>query len=395
MLWGEEMDSPRGRIYLMKAALEGRTPITPSFVQHFDACLGCMACVTACPSGVQYGPLIERTRAQIERHYERSWADRLFRAGVFSLVPYPNRMRVVLAPLVVLGAAVRAFGRSRLVEGVAGARPRAAGACAARDVGVADRPHRRADAGRRRAASPGRPADRLRAAARLPEGQCRDGLCAVRGRVRRHRAAATGVLRRAGPARRAARGGARLRTPVDRGVRNERRRPDRRQRGRLRIVDEGIRRAARRRSRVGLARARVLGAGSRCLGSVGGARRAQSAAASDSGHGRVSRCLSSRARAGRSIAAARRAADDSRAGHRQPGRAGGLLRQRWHLQPGAAGDGRRARGAKSRPHCCPAARFRGDRQPRLHDPDRLVGRSPGARVAGPASDRAAGRLHQG
>ena len=71
MLWGEEMDSPRGRIYLMKAALDGRTPISESFVRHFDACLGCMACVTACPSGVQYGPLVERTRAQIERHYER------------------------------------------------------------------------------------------------------------------------------------------------------------------------------------------------------------------------------------------------------------------------------------------------------------------------------------
>jgi len=113
MLWGEEMDSPRGRIYLMKAALDGRTPITPSFVQHFDACLGCMACVTACPSGVQYGPLIERTRAQIERHYQRSWTDRVFRAGVFSLVPYPNRMRVVLAPLLILGRAIRAFGRSR------------------------------------------------------------------------------------------------------------------------------------------------------------------------------------------------------------------------------------------------------------------------------------------
>jgi glycolate oxidase iron-sulfur subunit len=97
----------------MKAALDGRTPLTPSFVQHFDACLGCMACVTACPSGVQYGPLIERARAQIEGRYERPWADRIFRAAVFSLVPYPNRMRVVLAPLALLGQAVRAFGRSR------------------------------------------------------------------------------------------------------------------------------------------------------------------------------------------------------------------------------------------------------------------------------------------
>src|SRR6185436_12115816 len=78
-LWGEEMDSPRGRIYLMKAALEGRAELTGTFVQHFDACLGCMACVTACPSGVQYGPLVEHTRAQIERRYERSWLDRLFR----------------------------------------------------------------------------------------------------------------------------------------------------------------------------------------------------------------------------------------------------------------------------------------------------------------------------
>ena len=54
VLWGEEMDSPRGRIYLMKAGLEGRAEMTTSFVQHFDRCLGCLACVTACPSGVQY-----------------------------------------------------------------------------------------------------------------------------------------------------------------------------------------------------------------------------------------------------------------------------------------------------------------------------------------------------
>jgi glycolate oxidase iron-sulfur subunit len=114
LLWGEEMDSPRGRIYLMKAALEGRTPITKSFVQHFDACLGCMACVTACPSGVQYGPLVERTRAQIERHHVRSWSDRLFRAVLFSLVPYPGRLRVLLAPLAVVGGPIRAFGRSRV-----------------------------------------------------------------------------------------------------------------------------------------------------------------------------------------------------------------------------------------------------------------------------------------
>src|SRR3989475_11024774 len=64
-LWREEMDSPRGRIYLMGIGLDGE-PMTPEMVQHFDACLGCMACVTACPSGVQYNRLIETTRAQVE-----------------------------------------------------------------------------------------------------------------------------------------------------------------------------------------------------------------------------------------------------------------------------------------------------------------------------------------
>ena len=61
--WGEEMDSPRGRIYLMKAGVEGRAEMTPSFVRHFDQCLGCLACVTACPSGVQYGRLVEAARS--------------------------------------------------------------------------------------------------------------------------------------------------------------------------------------------------------------------------------------------------------------------------------------------------------------------------------------------
>ena len=86
-LWGEEMDSPRGRLYLMKGAVEGRLALTPTLVGHFDACLGCVACVTACPSGVQYGPLIERTRAQIEQHYPRSLGDRVFRAGLFNTLP--------------------------------------------------------------------------------------------------------------------------------------------------------------------------------------------------------------------------------------------------------------------------------------------------------------------
>jgi glycolate oxidase iron-sulfur subunit len=116
LLWSEEMDSPRGRIYLMKAALEGRAALAPSLVRHFDACLGCMACVTACPSGVQYGPLIERTRAQIERHYPRGLADRAFRAFLFALLPYPARLRLALAPLASAGWLVKLFDRIGLLR---------------------------------------------------------------------------------------------------------------------------------------------------------------------------------------------------------------------------------------------------------------------------------------
>jgi glycolate oxidase iron-sulfur subunit len=104
------MDSPRGRIYLMKAGVDGRAEMSASFVQHFDRCLGCLACVTACPSGVQYAPLIEKTRTQIEQHYERGPGDRLFRTLLMSLVPYPRRMRLALLPLAVAGGLVRRIG---------------------------------------------------------------------------------------------------------------------------------------------------------------------------------------------------------------------------------------------------------------------------------------------
>jgi glycolate oxidase iron-sulfur subunit len=102
VLWGEEMDSPRGRIYLMKAGLEGRAEMTSSFVQHFDRCLGCLACVTACPSGVQYAPLIEKSRVQIERHYQRPEGEQWFRRILMALLPYPSRLRLLMAPLLAL-----------------------------------------------------------------------------------------------------------------------------------------------------------------------------------------------------------------------------------------------------------------------------------------------------
>ncbi len=92
-LWNRETDSPRGRIHLMKVALEGKAPITADFARHFDTCLGCMACVTACPSGVQYDKLIEAARPQVERHVTRPLGDRLFRRLIFSLFPYPGRLR--------------------------------------------------------------------------------------------------------------------------------------------------------------------------------------------------------------------------------------------------------------------------------------------------------------
>lgn len=97
-LWGEEMDSPRGRIHLMQAGLEG-APMTDQMVEHFDACLGCMSCVTACPSGVQYDRLLEQTRAQVERHHERSRAEKALRRIIFSLFPYPDRLRKLRGPL--------------------------------------------------------------------------------------------------------------------------------------------------------------------------------------------------------------------------------------------------------------------------------------------------------
>ena len=98
VLWGQEMDSPRGRIYLMKMASDGQAEISPNWVQHFDTCLGCMSCMSACPSGVDYEKLIEATRAQIERHHPRSLAEKLHRWLIFSLFPRPDRLRA-LRPL--------------------------------------------------------------------------------------------------------------------------------------------------------------------------------------------------------------------------------------------------------------------------------------------------------
>lgn len=101
VLWREEMDSPRGRIHLMEARLEGTIALNATVAAHFDRCLGCMACVSACPSGVRYDRLIEATRERVEREHGRPLGDRLVRRMLFATLPYPSRLRAALrlAPL--------------------------------------------------------------------------------------------------------------------------------------------------------------------------------------------------------------------------------------------------------------------------------------------------------
>ncbi len=97
-----EMDSPRGRIYLMKALAEDRIGLDADVVRHLDLCLGCRGCETACPSGVHYGALIEKARDYVERTHRRKLADRIRRWAIGALFPYPKRMRLMLAPLAII-----------------------------------------------------------------------------------------------------------------------------------------------------------------------------------------------------------------------------------------------------------------------------------------------------
>ena len=125
-LWGEEMDSPRGRIHLITQVLDG-APGTAATAVHLDRCLGCMACVTACPSGVRYDRLIEAARSWPEDHPAaaplppRSRRDRALRAAIFRLFPYPGRLRAAIAPL----RAAQRTGADALIDrsGLAGRLP--------------------------------------------------------------------------------------------------------------------------------------------------------------------------------------------------------------------------------------------------------------------------------
>lgn len=101
VLLGDELDSPRGRIYLMKDMLENEREPTAEVVKHVDRCLSCLSCMTTCPSGVNYMHLVDHARAYIHEHYERPPADRFFRAILTAILPYPRRFRwaLRLAPL--------------------------------------------------------------------------------------------------------------------------------------------------------------------------------------------------------------------------------------------------------------------------------------------------------
>src|ERR671923_2050559 len=90
VLLGDELDSPRGRIYLMKEMLEGGQKPTPQLVKHIDRCLSCLACMTTCPSGVHYMHLVDHARAYIEKTYRRPLLNRLTRATLAAVLPYPR-----------------------------------------------------------------------------------------------------------------------------------------------------------------------------------------------------------------------------------------------------------------------------------------------------------------
>ena len=96
VLLGDELDSPRGRIYLIKEMLENDRPATADVVQHVDRCLSCLACMTTCPSGVHYQHLIDHARVHVERTYRRPLADRWLRALLAWVLPYPARFRAAL-----------------------------------------------------------------------------------------------------------------------------------------------------------------------------------------------------------------------------------------------------------------------------------------------------------
>ena len=135
VLLGDELDSPRGRIYLIKDMLENDRPATAEVVRHIDRCLSCLACMTTCPSGVHYQHLIDHARVHVERTYRRPWRERWVRAALAAVLPYPRRFAAALK----LGMWVRpvlAYLPARVAH-VAGLLPKE-GASKAAETGRAD-----------------------------------------------------------------------------------------------------------------------------------------------------------------------------------------------------------------------------------------------------------------
>src|SRR5262245_5338056 len=159
VLLGDELDSPRGRIYLIKEMLENDRPASAEVALHVDRCLSCLACMTTCPSGVHYQHLIDHARVHVERTYRRPLLERGLRALLAAVLPYPRRFAAALAlvPLArpfapLLPARLRAMlelvpARARRASGIAGN----AGTRAASSVvpGSADAELRGANDGRR------------------------------------------------------------------------------------------------------------------------------------------------------------------------------------------------------------------------------------------------------
>ncbi|HWI85645.1 MAG TPA: glycolate oxidase subunit GlcF [Sphingomonas sp.] len=135
VLLGDELDSPRGRIYLMKEMLENDRDPSADVVKHVDRCLSCLSCMTTCPSGVDYMHLVDHARAYIEARYRRPWADRLFRALLAWTLPYPARFRLALKlarlarPAAPLAARVKLFGPIAAMLTLAPAPTRARPSC--------------------------------------------------------------------------------------------------------------------------------------------------------------------------------------------------------------------------------------------------------------------------
>ncbi len=125
---GDELDSPRGRIYLIKDMLEAGRDADARTVKHVDRCLSCLSCMTTCPSGVNYMHLVDHARAHIEKTYTRPFLDRALRSVLAAILPYPGRMRVALIgallakPFRALLPSKGFFGRMRALLDMAPAR---------------------------------------------------------------------------------------------------------------------------------------------------------------------------------------------------------------------------------------------------------------------------------